>query len=151
MRRSDKEVTDRNEIESIISETGLCHLAMADGDQPYVVPLSFGYEDKVLYFHCAHEGRKLEIMAVNPKVCFSLVAAWRNSESPKGCNWGTRYRSVVGTGTASIVTDQAEKERGLKALLRQYSGEDYSFSQEETDSITVIKEDIQQMSGKVST
>ncbi|OQX60886.1 MAG: hypothetical protein B5M51_09570 [Anaerolinea sp. 4484_236] len=58
MRRSDREITDQAAIEAIIHEAEFCRLALVDGGQPYIIPLSFGYRDKVLYFHSAVEGEK---------------------------------------------------------------------------------------------
>ena len=72
MRRKDLEVSERAEVEAILAEATVCRLAMCDGDQPYVVPLSFGYRDGTLYFHTAMEGKKLCILAKNNRVCFEV-------------------------------------------------------------------------------
>ena len=45
-------------------------LAFVDGDEPYVISMNFGYKDKALYLHSATEGRKIEIIKKNNKVCF---------------------------------------------------------------------------------
>jgi nitroimidazol reductase NimA-like FMN-containing flavoprotein (pyridoxamine 5'-phosphate oxidase superfamily) len=62
MRRHEREITDKKEIEAIIRKALVCRLAMVDGDKPYVVPLCFGYADHTLFFHSAGEGKKLEII-----------------------------------------------------------------------------------------
>jgi hypothetical protein len=61
MRRKEKEITDRAELEAVIAEAQVCRLAMCDGAHPYVVPLCFGYEAGTFYVHCAAEGQKLAI------------------------------------------------------------------------------------------
>ena len=53
MRRAEKEIKDQTDIDNIIKEARVCRLAMADKDQPYVVPLNFGYDYPYLYFHDA--------------------------------------------------------------------------------------------------
>ena len=56
MRRNDREITDRRDIDEIIKRCRVCHLAMCDDGQPYVVPLNFGYDGRFLFFHTASEG-----------------------------------------------------------------------------------------------
>ncbi len=62
MKRKEKAVTDIKAIEEIISKAKVCRLAMSLDDQPYLVPLNFGYKNKTLYFHCANTGLKLDIL-----------------------------------------------------------------------------------------
>jgi nitroimidazol reductase NimA-like FMN-containing flavoprotein (pyridoxamine 5'-phosphate oxidase superfamily) len=57
LRRTDKEITDKSEIESIIRKSLVCRLGLTDNARPYIVPLCFGYTDNRLYFHSATEGR----------------------------------------------------------------------------------------------
>ena len=69
MRRKDREITDINEIETIIKRATHCQIGLVDNDEPYVVPVNFGYERNALYFHGALEGRKVELIQKNNKVC----------------------------------------------------------------------------------
>ena len=43
MRRADKAITDRGEIDEILGTAQVCHLALKDEPFPYVVPLNYGY------------------------------------------------------------------------------------------------------------
>lgn len=74
MRRKDREVAERSEIAHILDICKTACIAMAGEEGPYVVPLSYGYDWKgdclELYFHCAKEGKKLEILKYNNQVCF---------------------------------------------------------------------------------
>ena len=72
MRRSDREIRDRSSIDGILHAASVCHLALCDGDRPYVVPMSYGYDGDRLYFHCASEGRKLDVVRRNPNACFAV-------------------------------------------------------------------------------
>ena len=45
MRRADREVTERNAILEIMDNCDCLHLALMDGEYPYVIPMNFGYED----------------------------------------------------------------------------------------------------------
>ena len=123
---------------------------MVDDGKPYVLPLNYGYLDRALYFHSASEGRKIDILRKNSQVCFSIVADHQLVEGVKACSWSASYRSVIGTGTASILTEPAEKDKGLKILMAQYSDRDYEFTGSDLERVVVIRVDIASLSGKGS-
>jgi len=150
MRRKDKEITDIGEIEEIVRRAGICRLGLVDGDEPYVVPLNFGYEDRALYFHWALEGRKFEIIQKNNKVCFEIDTDVEivNVETP--CDSVVKYRSVIGVGRACILEDDEEKSHGLSLIMKQYSEGDFSFPKSELDKTLVVKVDIKSVTGKKS-
>jgi nitroimidazol reductase NimA-like FMN-containing flavoprotein (pyridoxamine 5'-phosphate oxidase superfamily) len=81
LRRADKEITDRDEIESIIRKSLVCRLGLTDNARLYIVPLCFGYTDNRLYFHSATEGRKIEILKRNNEVCFEFDGIMRFASS----------------------------------------------------------------------
>ena len=148
MRRSEREITDRTEIEEIIRKASICRLALSDNGTPYIVPVCFGYENDTLYFHSATEGRKLDILKRNNRVCFEMDIETKLVVAEKACGWGMNYRSVIGFGTASVVEDQAGKQKGLDAIMRQYSGPEGDYSQEALNRTTVIKVEIESLTGK---
>lgn len=150
MRRSDKQIEDKAEIESIIRDSTICHLALCADDQPYVVPLNFGYDKESLYFHCAREGRKIDIIRRNPPVCFSFVPDHRVVPSETSCGWTTKYRSVTGFGTASLVDDRKSKVEALGIIMEQYSGDKVQFEDNAVDKVLIIRVDVESMTGKVS-
>jgi uncharacterized protein len=150
MRRKDKEIDDPAVIESILRRSVVCRLAMADGNQPYVVPLSFGFRDRALYFHSARQGRKVDILKRNPRVCFEFDIDASVKKSGVPCRWGMKFRSVIGTGTARFVEDPAEKRYALGAILAQYSSESFEYPDSEIEKIVIIRVDIEEMSGKQS-
>jgi len=63
MRKKEKEITRREELDHIIHNSLICHLSCSLNDQPYVVPLSFGYDGNAVYFHTAPEGKKIDILS----------------------------------------------------------------------------------------
>ena len=67
MRKKDKSITEREIIDRIIHESLICHLACCLDDQPYVIPISFGYDGKIVYFHTARAGKKNEIFLEKPQ------------------------------------------------------------------------------------
>jgi nitroimidazol reductase NimA-like FMN-containing flavoprotein (pyridoxamine 5'-phosphate oxidase superfamily) len=152
MRRNEKQITDRREIDRIIRKSSACRLGMSDGLQPYVIPLSFGYDGETIYFHCAHEGRKLNILRENPQVCVEFDIPGDITEAETACSWGFEYQSVIAFGTAYFVEKSDEKRKGLQLLMAQYSapGEVFSFSDNNVEKTTVIKVVIDEITGKQS-
>jgi uncharacterized protein len=124
MRRADRQVRGREGLAAILEAADACRLAFAAGGEPYIVTLSYGYEWEgelpVLYFHCAREGRKLEAMRANPRVCFELDTGHELSSGPKPCDWGMNFASVVGYGTLAEVGDEAERKAGMDRIMRHY-------------------------------
>jgi nitroimidazol reductase NimA-like FMN-containing flavoprotein (pyridoxamine 5'-phosphate oxidase superfamily) len=62
-------------------------------------------------------------MRVNDRVCFQMDCGHELVRGPAACHWGMKYRSVVGYGRLSAVTEPAERQLGLQALMRQYGGQ----------------------------
>ena len=83
MTRREREVTDINEILKIMDTCKIVHVGLVDGDQPYVLPMNYGYtyEDgkMVIYLHGAKKGYKYDLIEKNPKVCFEMEERWHAS------------------------------------------------------------------------
>jgi len=151
MRRSEKAVTDPTELQRIIRSARVCRLAFSDRDTPYIVPMHFGMKKDTLYFHCAHKGRKLDIIKCNPTVCFELEGDTRIVNTGKPCSWSTSYESVIGYGTASLVTDPEEKREALMVIVDHYApGTTYEFEEKKVDEVAVLKVVVTSMTGKRS-
>lgn len=152
MRRKDRDISDIKLIEDIIRKADVCRLAFANGNTPYIVTMNFGYSgipDKSLFFHCAGEGRKLEMIRNNNYVCFEMDTDHEIYSGLKGCDWGMKYSSVVGYGNISIITDEDDKKTGLKCIMRHYENEkEYSFDDKVVKKTTILRLDITEMTGK---
>lgn len=92
MRRNDREIKDRKDIDGIIRRCLVCHLATCDNGQPYVVPLNFGYDGRFLYFHAAPEGRKIDIINKNNRVGFEFDILHEIVTAQQACDWGGKIR-----------------------------------------------------------
>ena len=66
----------------------------------------------------------------------------------KACKWSVNYRSVIGTGRASLVTDSEKKRQGLEIIMHHYNGDAKDMSQEAMDRATIVRIDVEEMSGK---
>ena len=153
MRRKDRQITDLEAIRAILDKAKVLHLAMIDGDRPYVVPLNYGYTLEngalTLYLHSAREGRKLDVLRQNDRVAFVLetnVSQVSGGDIP--CKYGEAYASVMGEGRAVLLTDSAEKMAALSILMKTQTGRTFSFTPEMTDGVAVIRLDVDSFTAK---
>jgi hypothetical protein len=150
LRKADREIKDPGELEDVIRRAEVCRLAMVDDGEPYIVPLNFGYRDGSLYFHCAREGRKLDILRKNPKVCFELETDVHLVKGEKACQWSTSFESVIGWGTATFVLDEKEVKEGLEVLMSHYTDGPYDFDPRSLSLTALITVKVERMTGKRS-
>jgi uncharacterized protein len=152
MRKKEREVSEINEIESIIYKCDVCRIAFADDNVPYIVTMNFGYlggQEKKLYFHCASQGRKLEMAEKNNYVCFQMDNGHELYGGDKGCDWGMKYKSIVGYGHISRLTDRDEKVRALNLIMEHYSGRnDFVYDEKVLDATTVLELAVKEITGK---
>ena len=150
MRRKDKAIIDTTGVEAIVLRSWVCRLAMADNGRPYVIPLCFGYRDNRLYFHCAREGKKLDILRKNNKVCFEVDIGHELmiSDDPHRCSM--KYQSVVGFGKASFVETYEDKCKALDVITEHYAGRSFPYDEATVKRTIIIRVDIQSMTGRGS-
>ena len=150
MRRKEKEISDKTIMESIISRSSVCRLALSEKGRPYIVPLCFGYKDNILYFHSAREGMKLDILRQNNKVCIEFDIDHEIVEADDACGWDMKYQSVIGFGKGSIIDDLEKKCKALDIIMQHYSRSSYEFPDSKVKKTVIIKVEIEHMTGKKS-
>jgi uncharacterized protein len=152
MRRIDKETTDINAFEEIIRKADVCRIAIANDNIPYIVTLNFGYTvtpELRLYFHCASEGRKLDMIRKNNFICFEMDTDHQLNRGIRGCDWAMKYSSVVGYGYISVIKESGEKRSGLDCIMKHYGGEDnYLYDENMVEKTTILRLDIKEITGK---
>jgi nitroimidazol reductase NimA-like FMN-containing flavoprotein (pyridoxamine 5'-phosphate oxidase superfamily) len=152
MRRKERKMADIQSIESVFSTADVCRVAFADNNTPYIVAMNFGYmlgPRNVLYFHCASEGKKIDMLQKNDYVCFQLDCEHNYYKGSKACGWGMRYKSVVGYGTISIIKDLTERKKALDLLMDHYGGDGvYDYDDKELVRTTILRLEISEMTGK---
>ncbi|HTP29845.1 MAG TPA: pyridoxamine 5'-phosphate oxidase family protein, partial [Anaeromyxobacteraceae bacterium] len=152
MRRKDREIMDPLELRDVLEKADVCRIALSSKEGPYIVPLNFGFEwdgALVLYFHGANVGRKLDLMRRNGRVGFEVDVDHLILRDGSACEWGMRYRSIIGTGWLSQVADEDGKRRAVDAIMRHYGFQGQPTYHELTFSSTaVLRLDVEKMSGK---
>lgn len=148
MRRRDREIQDIFEIESIINNAMVCRIGLADDGHPYIVPVCFGYSNGIIYLHSSLSGKKIDILKKNPQCCFEVDQFNGIMSNERPCAWGMRYRSVIGFGRASFISDNEEKKKGLNSIISHYGSGICEFSDDDIRNVCVIRIDIDSMTGK---
>ena len=150
MRRSDKAVTEKSDIEKILRVGKTCQLAFAEEPVPYLVTLNYAYHDGVLYFHSASEGRKIDLIRKRPEVAFTVALDLGLIKDENACDWSVRFQSVVGHGQILLYETPKEKQRALDLFMSQYSNEKFSYPDKMIQATAVFKLVISEMTAKQS-
>ena len=152
MTRRERQVTDEDQIRRILDTAKVLHLGLAVNDEPYVVPMNYGYTREngklVLYLHSAQRGRKLDMLRANPKVFFELDCDRMPFDGQLPCQYGMVYSSVMGRGEARIVEDVEEKKRAMSILMKTQTGKDFSFEDRLVSMVAVIRVDVAEYTAK---
>ncbi len=151
MRRKEREVTDRSEILAILSRCDTLRIGMQGDRFPYVVPVSFALEAAegqiAVYFHCAREGRKVELLRAHPEVCVEGDIFHRTEEMAHGIT--ARYESVIGFGRCAFPEDEDEVRRALRLLNERYGYPDFPLDRcRNLSRVLVGKITLEEITGK---
>ena len=152
MTKRERQVTDPQQILEILDKGQVLHLGLSVNDEPYVVPMNYGYrmEDGklTLYLHSAVKGKKLDMIRANPKVFFSMDCDRMPFEGRVPCQYGLVYSSIMGRGTAAIVEDMEEKKQAMSILMKTQTGKDFTFEDRLVTIVTVIRIDVAEYTAK---
>lgn len=139
MRRKDREMDREFGIE-VIDKSKYGVLSMiAEGDEPYGLPLSIVRDGEYLYFHSAMDGRKVKTLVKNPNVSVVFVGEIRIPENyteeelreiaedrSKAALFiskvfTTEYESAVVKGRVELVEDEQEKIRAMRLICEKHT------------------------------
>ena len=151
MRKKEKEITAKSEIEKILKNNTVCRIALSENNMPYIVPMSYGYEEGKLYLHCAKEGKKLDIIRKNSRVCFEVSDSIELIKADIPCKFSTKFRSLIGTGNIEIAEDRNMVKKGLEIIMQQHAGtEQWEFPEKIYDHVHILVIRIDNVTGKKS-
>lgn len=159
MRRRDKQVEDSAVVLDVLARGEVLHLAMISAGAPYVVPLSFAalpgsaaapLERLRLLLHGAREGKKIDALRADPRVCFAASVDVAVRPAARACDFSVGYRSVIGEGRVRFVEDPAEKARALSVLSARYGAPATSLSAAEAGKVAVLEIAVEAISCKRS-
>jgi len=147
-----REITLTSSMEDVIARCRYCTMAMIDqNNHPYVLPMNFGYAHGVVYLHSAPEGKKVDILRNNNRVClaFSTDHELRHQNEDVACSYSMKYRSVLIYGKVEFIDDPTEKRRVLNILMKQYTGrDDFKYNDPAINNVLVYKVVAEKMEGR---
>ena len=152
MTKRELQITDECQIRAILDKARVLHLGLCADNEPYVVPMNYGYalEDGklVFYLHSALLGKKLDIIRKNPNVFIELDCDREPFEGEKPCQYGLAYSSLMGRGTARIIEDAEEKIGAMKLLMKTQTQKDFEFNERLVSIVAVIRIDVEEFTAK---
>ena len=145
-------ITEEKQILDILDSAKILHLGLAVDNEPYVVPMNYGYtfEDGklVVYLHSALQGKKLDMIRANPRVFFEMDCDRLPFEGKVPCQYGISYSSVMGRGSARSVEDVEEKMRAMSILMKTQTGKDFEINERLVSIVSVIRIDVSEYTAK---
>lgn len=151
LRRFDRKLSEEDALKVLRdSEYGFLATANPDGT-PYAVPMNSALVGRTLYFHCARAGQKLENLQQRPRACYTCVLYAQNQ--PQAFTYV--YASCVAEGSVRLVTDEAERLRGMRALVQKYSpeyldGPEYRRTMRGMPAVVMLAFEIEAFQGKAN-
>ena len=121
LRRVDREISDSKVLKKILLHSKHFILSLADGGEPYAVPMGYVYDEKesAVYFHCAREGKKMEFIKRNPR-------AWGVVVVDQGIIEGAcvnMYVSAMFSGRVEFVEDSVGKAKAMNLFAERLSSD----------------------------
>jgi hypothetical protein len=92
---------------SLLEENITGRLGCTDGNEVYVVPVSYVYNNGLIVAH-SQPGKKIEMMRKHPSVCLEVDTI------TDLCNW----QSVIATGVYEELTEDQEKYEAMNTLVQ---------------------------------
>lgn len=136
--------------EELLRTAPVGRLGMSWKNKPYVVPLTFVYNDGRIYLHSAKRGKKMVSVAKNPRVCFEVDQLIRIKTSDSPCSFSAYYRSVIVSGKAKRIKTAHKKAQILRKLTEKYAGKtiDSVFDKDELEKVEVVEIIPRRITGK---
>jgi nitroimidazol reductase NimA-like FMN-containing flavoprotein (pyridoxamine 5'-phosphate oxidase superfamily) len=137
-------IESQSEIDEIIRKAKVCTLSMCDGENPYAVPMNFGYRDGVIYLHSAQEGKKIDVLSKNKRVCISFYVdeAMNIRHEKVACSYSMKFKSVLAFGKLEDITDYDKKVDGMNEVMIQYTGKSFDYNAPAIKGVRVMKVEV---------
>ncbi|MEY9494006.1 nitroimidazol reductase NimA-like FMN-containing flavoprotein (pyridoxamine 5'-phosphate oxidase superfamily) [Bradyrhizobium elkanii] len=152
-RRHDRGFYDHVTVHKILDASMLCHVSYVIDGQPYCTPTFFWREGTRLYWHGSSASRMLENQSEGQRVCLTVAHLDSLVLARCGFNHSADYRAVMAFGSAYLVTDPAEKERAIVAMVDRFFPERTASlrasNKQEIKATSFIAMEIEEASAKI--
>ena len=119
MRRKEREVTDRKQIEKVMELCSCCRIGFCDEGKIYIVPVNFGYEygkdSCTIFFHGAQEGRKFELIKEEPEVRFEMDTSYQLKTADVACGYSSYFqkKNIHNSYIIEVFRKKASREKKM--------------------------------------
>ena len=151
IRRKEKAIESKEEMIAILEKCKYITIAMCEGNMPYIVTLSHGYdrEKNCIYFHCAREGKKVDILSKHSTVWGQAIEDHGYAEG--ACDH--LYATTQFKGTVTFIEDVKEKEHALGIMINSLEPDPQAviieqITEKSVQRVHIGRIDIEYMSGK---
>jgi len=155
LREANRAVYDRSVIYNILDEGFVCHVGFSLEGQPYVIPTMFARVGESIYFHGSAASRMLRGAAGGLPVCITVTLLDGLVLARSVFNHSMNYRSVVALGTATLISDPAEKVAALRAFTEKLIPGRWEDArqpnEQELKATSILKLPLTEVSAKVRT
>ena len=131
----------REECTALLSAGRYGRLALSCNDIPYIVPMSYVFSDGRIYLHSRGQGKKVELVSKNPRVCFEVDHLDKD-----------RWSSVLASGAARLSSDAEAKRRMFDAFtgkeMKGHGGKQFSREALEKMDMTIWEIEIGELTGR---
>ena len=146
---------ERATVNAILDEALICHVGFVADGQPFVLPTTHSRIEAQLYLHGAAGNHLLGSLANGAPLCVTVTLIDALVLARSYFRHSMNYRSVVVLGAGRQVTDAAEKQRALHALIeRVHPGRSALLrapTPQELELTTVVALPIEEASAKIRT
>ncbi|MBN1331204.1 MAG: pyridoxamine 5'-phosphate oxidase family protein [Candidatus Heimdallarchaeota archaeon] len=153
IRRKEKAIENINEMKAIIKQAQYITIACCKNNEPYLITVTHGYdsEKNCLYFHCAKEGKKIDILKENNVI-------WGQAMQDNGYAQGEcdhLYATTQFRGKVTFIENFEEKKKALIDMIYKLDQNpteviQKQITKESVTRVTIGRIDIDYMSGKHS-
>ncbi|MDR2627673.1 MAG: pyridoxamine 5'-phosphate oxidase family protein [Dysgonamonadaceae bacterium] len=145
------EIRDENAMKTVISASRICYAGFAGTDgTPYVIPMTFGYRDGIIYFHSGQEGTAIDMLAQNNRICVVFCSEpqiiFQHPEV--ACSYTAKASSVIAYGTVEFEEDFNKKVEALNIIMQQYTGRDFNYGAPAVANVKIWKIKVDKMTCK---
>lgn len=146
-----KDFLTDSEARAFLADQTWGRLATVGPEGPYITPLHYVLSDDIIYFHSSTEGKKLDNLRADNRVCFEVSKLIDILKHNNPCKFSTRFISVQVFGKAYIVKETEEKLAALNLLVKSFVKGDFApICTEVASKVTVIALHIESISARES-
>lgn len=151
-RKPDRGSYDFEVLARILDEAFLCQIGFVVDGQPYVIPTSYGRDDRTLYIHGSPASRMLRYLRGGVPTCLTVTLVDGLVLARSVFHHSVNYRSVMVLGPASPVEGD-EKLHALRVITNHMVPGRWDDARAPTErelkATTVLRLDIEEASAKV--